>query len=194
MTPAARLLAAAALSALAMPAWAHTGVTPHVHGIMAGVAHPLGGLDHVLAMVAVGLWAGLVGGRASWAWPAAFVAAMVVAAGAGLTGFELPMAEIAIAASVFALGLAVALGLRAPVVVGAAVCGLFAVAHGWAHGAEMPADAAGLAYGVGFVAATVALHAVGLALAGLSLRHLPVWAARIAGGTVALAGVALLGA
>ena len=192
MTPAARLLAIAALAAFATPAFAHTGVAPHTHGLLSGMAHPLGGLDHVLAMVAVGLWAGLVGGRAVWAWPAAFVSAMAVAAIVGMAGLDLPFAEIAIAASVVALGLAVGLGVRAPLVLGAAACGLFAVAHGWAHGAEMPADAAGLAYGVGFVAATAGLHALGLGLAAVSQRHLSPRIARLAGGTVALAGVALL--
>lgn len=192
MTPAARLLAVAALAASATPVFAHTGAAPHTHGLLAGLAHPLGGVDHVLAMVAVGLWAGLVGGRAALAWPAAFVTAMAVAAMAGMAGLDLPFAEIAIATSVVALGLAVALGVRVPVVAGAAACGLFAVAHGWTHGAEMPADAAGLAYGAGFVVATAALHAVGLGLAAVSQRHLSPRVTRLAGSTVALAGVALL--
>lgn len=194
MTFSARLLAAAALAAFATPALAHTGVEPHLHGLGSGFAHPLGGIDHVLAMVAVGLWAGLVGGRAAWAWPAAFVTAMAGAAMLGMAGVALPGVEVAIALSVVALGSLVALGTRAPLALGAAACAVFAVAHGWAHGMEMPADAAGAAYGIGFIAATAALHGAGLALVQLGGRFLSPLAARAAGGGVALAGLALLAA
>ena len=196
MTSSARILAAAAtaagLVAAATPALAHTGVGPHMHGLAAGLAHPLGGIDHVLAMVAVGLWAGIAGGRAAFAWPAAFVAAMAGAAVLGMAGFALPGLEAGIALSVVALGSLVALGARAPLALGAAACALFAVSHGWAHGAEMPADAAGAAYGMGFVAATAALHATGLGLAVLGRTVVSPLAARMAGGGVALAGLALL--
>jgi urease accessory protein len=196
MTSSARILAAtvsaAGLAAAATPALAHTGVQAHMHGLGAGLAHPLGGIDHVLAMVAVGLWAGIAGGRAAFAWPAAFVAAMAGAAVLGMAGFPLPGVEAGIALSVVALGSLVALGARAPLALGAAACALFAVAHGWAHGEEMPADAAGVAYAVGFVAATAALHALGLGLAVVGRTVVSPLAARVAGGGVALAGLALL--
>jgi len=187
-----RLPVTLAALVLAAPAWAHTGLEPHVHGFAAGFAHPLGGADHLLAMVAVGLWAGLVGGRAAWAWPLAFVAMMTVAAAAGAAGIALPLTEIGIALSVVVLGAAVALGLRAPVGVGAALCAAFAIFHGHAHGAEMPADAAGLAYGAGFVVATALLHAAGLALVFGLARLAPRLAVRAAGAAVAAGGVALL--
>ena len=201
MTSSARILAArilvatvsaAGFAAAATPALAHTGAGAHVHGLAAGLSHPLGGIDHVLAMVAVGLWAGMVGGRAAWAWPAACVAAMAGAALHRMSGFALPGVEAGIALSVVALGSLVALGARAPLALGAAACGLFAVAHGWAHGSEMPADAAGAAYGVGFVAATAALHVLGLGLAAVGRTVVSPLAARVAGGGVALAWLALL--
>ncbi|MFZ4533038.1 MAG: HupE/UreJ family protein [Alsobacter sp.] len=187
-----RLPVALAALFLATPAWAHTGLEPHVHGFAAGFAHPLGGADHLLAMVAVGLWAGLVGGRAAWAWPLAFVVMMTGAAAAGVAGVALPLTEIGIALSVVVLGAAIALGLRAPVGVGAALCAVFAVFHGHAHGAEMPADAAGLAYGAGFIVATTLLHAAGVALAFGLARLAPRLAVRTAGAAVAAGGVALL--
>lgn len=187
-----RLPVALAALFLATPAWAHTGLEPHVHGFASGFAHPLGGADHLLAMVAVGLWAGLVGGRAAWAWPLAFVVMMTGAAAAGVAGVALPLTEIGIALSVVVLGAAIALGLRAPAGVGAALCAVFAIFHGHAHGLEMPADAAGLAYGAGFIVATTLLHAAGIALAFGLARLAPRLAVQAAGAAVAAGGVALL--
>jgi urease accessory protein len=155
-----------------------------------GFAHPLGGADHLLAMLAVGLWAGLVGGTARWAWPVAFLTCMALGGVLGMTGLELPMAEVGIGLSVAILGLLIAFGVRAPVAAGMALCGAFALAHGFAHGAEMPADASGLTYGLGFVAATALIHAAGLGLAFLGV--MAPRALRIAGAGVALAGVGLL--
>ncbi|MHB2166412.1 HupE/UreJ family protein [Alsobacter sp. R-9] len=163
MTPLARTLGAATLFAITTPALAHTGAAPHVHGLLDGLAHPFGGLDHLAAMVGVGAWAGMAGGRALWAWPLAFVAAMAAAAGLGAAGLPLPFGEAGITLSLVALAGLLVLGRRVPVGWGAAACALFATMHGWAHGAEMPANAAGLAYGVGFLAATALLHASGLA-------------------------------
>ncbi len=180
MTSCARLLAAAAIAAIATPAFAHSGGAFHVHGLAQGFLHPFGGIDHVLAMAAVGLWAGVAGGRALWAWPAAFVAAMTAAAGLGMAGLALPFGELGIIFSVVALPVLVVLGRRVPLSLGAAVCALFAVFHGWAHGAEMPADAAGLAYGMGFIAATTLLHAAGMLLSTVArpLLRLPPAGAR----------------
>ncbi|AMJ59265.1 HupE/UreJ family protein [Bosea sp. PAMC 26642] len=179
-----------ALSGVAGPALAHTGVGA-VHGLSAGLMHPLTGPDHLLAMVAVGLWAGLVGGRARVAYPLAFVAMMVVAGLWGMSGASLPGVEIGIAASVVILGLAIALKATPPLAAGTAACALFAIFHGYAHGAELPEGASSLAYALGFVLSTAALHGVGLALAGTLAARAPL-VARVAGGGLVLAGVALL--
>lgn len=177
-------------SALAGPALAHTGVGA-VHGFGAGLLHPLFGADHVLAMVAVGLWAGLTGGRARLAYPLAFVGMMVLSGLWGMSGAALPGVEIGIAVSVVVLGLAIALRATPPLAAGAAACAIFAIFHGHAHGAELPQGSSGLGYALGFVLATAALHGAGLGLAGLLAARAPLLA-RVAGGGLALAGVAIL--
>lgn len=177
-------------TALAGPALAHTGAGA-VHGFGAGLLHPLFGIDHVLAMVAVGLWAGLTGGRARFAYPLAFVGMMVLAGLWGMSGSSLPGVEIGIAVSVLVLGLAIALRATPPLAAGAAACAIFAIFHGHAHGAELPQGASGLGYALGFVLATAALHGAGLGLAGLLAARAPLLA-RVAGGGLALAGVAIL--
>jgi urease accessory protein len=177
-------------SVLAGPALAHTGVGA-VHGFGAGLLHPLFGVDHVLAMVAVGLWAGLTGGRARFAYPLAFVGMMVLSGLWGMSGAALPGVEIGIAVSVVVLGLAIALRATPPLAAGAAACAIFAIFHGHAHGAELPQGSSGLGYALGFVLATAALHGAGLGLAGLLAARAPLLA-RVAGGGLALAGVAIL--
>ncbi|MGQ3282507.1 HupE/UreJ family protein [Bosea sp. (in: a-proteobacteria)] len=177
-------------SVLAGPALAHTGVGA-VHGFGAGLMHPLFGLDHLLAMVAVGLWAGLTGGRARLAYPLAFVGMMVLSGLWGMSGAALPGVEIGIAVSVVVLGLAIALRATPPLAAGAAACAIFAIFHGHAHGAELPQGSSGLGYALGFVLATAALHGAGLGLAGLLAARAPLLA-RVAGGGLALAGVAIL--
>ncbi|SFH90307.1 HupE/UreJ family protein [Albimonas pacifica] len=186
-------LALSGAAALAVsPAAAHVGAHG-VHGasesLAAGVLHPLFGLDHVLAMVAVGLWAAQVGGRALWMVPAAFVAAMTAGFGLSVAGLTLPSAEPMIVASVVALGLLVAAAVRLDVRVGAGLAALFALFHGAAHGAEL-GDAGAAAFGLGFVAATAALHGAGVAL-GLGLARLGPVASRALGGATAAAGLAL---
>jgi urease accessory protein len=181
--------------AAATPVLAHGGGAAHdlataVHGLAAGFVHPFSGADHVLAMAAVGLWAGLVGGRAILAWPLAFLVVMALGAALGLAGFSLPALEAAIALSVIVLGLAVALKAPLPIAAGAAVCGAFALFHGMAHGAELPAAAAASTYGIGFMLATALLHAAGIGTA-LALAR-PAWLPRTAGTAVAAAGLALL--
>jgi urease accessory protein len=188
---ATRLGLALGIALLAAPALAHTGAGP-AHGLAAGLVHPLLGLDHLLAMVAVGLWAGLAGGRAIWAWPAAFVTVMLLGATLGLRGIGLPGAEAGIALSVLLLGVAVAGKLRAPAAFGAILCGTFAVFHGHAHGAELPADTAAASYIIGFSAATAFLHAVGIAMAVALARTSVAWLPRLAGGAVAATGLVLL--
>lgn len=180
----------AAILVMATAAEAHTG-----HGatnaFTAGFAHPLGGLDHLLAMVAVGLWAGLARGRALWLWPASFVGAMAIGGGLGMTGVPMPLVEQGIVGSVIVIGLAAALAFSPNLMVGVAIAALAGLFHGHAHGTEVPADASGLAYSVGFAAATALLHAGGIAATVAATRFsLPV-AARTAGGLTAVAGVVL---
>ena len=179
-----------ALTMMAAPALAHTGMGS-VDGFVHGLLHPLTGLDHLLAMIAVGLWAGLVGGRARIAYPVAFVSAMALAGAWAMAGGELPGAEIGIAVSIVILGLAIALKASPPLAAGALACGIFAIFHGFAHGAELPENASGFAYAVGFVVATGALHGAGLFLAARLAQHAPVLG-QVAGGLLVLAGVALL--
>ena len=157
------------LIALTGAAFAHTGLGDAA-GFTHGFMHPVGGLDHVLAMVAVGLYAALLGGRALWLVPATFVAVMAIGGALGMAGFGLPYAEIGIALSVVVLGLAVALRLSLPTLAAMALVGLFAVFHGHAHGAEMPQDVSGYAYAAGFMLATALLHCAGIAL-GLAGRQ-----------------------
>lgn len=185
-----RALPALAAMAAAMPAFAHTGAGPAA-GFQAGLLHPLFGLDHVLAMVAVGLWAGLVGGRARLFYPAAFVTMMMLAGLWGMSGAALPGVEAGIAISVVVLGAAIALDLTPPLAAGTAACAILAIFHGHAHGAELPQGASGLSYALGFVLATAALHGAGLALAGAVAARAPL-IARVAGGALALAGMAIL--
>ncbi|MCG6122011.1 MAG: HupE/UreJ family protein [Microvirga sp.] len=183
------LIAAAILAPL--PALAHPG-HHHEGGFAYGLLHPLTGLDHILAMVAVGIWAAMLGGRAVFALPAAFVATMVLAAGASMAGFVPPLLETGIALSVVALGAAVALGLRPALMMGAALCGVFAIFHGAAHGAELPHGADSFGYIAGFAIATALLHAAGIVLGMAIGRASGLWASRLAGAGVAAAGVFLL--
>ncbi|TXM57833.1 MULTISPECIES: HupE/UreJ family protein [unclassified Methylobacterium] len=187
-------LAALALPALVLlpqAAFAHPG-HGEAAGLVHGFLHPVSGADHVLAMVAVGLLAGLRGGRALWALPASFLALMAVGAGLGMAGFALPLAEAGIALSVVAFGLAAVFGLRLPLAALGALVGGFAVFHGYAHGAEMPETASGLVYGLGFLAGTALLHAVGLGLGLVAAGTRRTVMAPMLGGTVAVLGVALL--
>lgn len=177
----AALLAFVPLAALAHPGHDLAGAT-------AGFAHPFLGLDHLLAMVAVGLWAGRLGGAARWQLPLAFVTAMAVGAGLGLAGLRLPGLETGIAASVLALGLLTALALRLRLALRPLLVAGFALLHGLAHGAELPAGAGALAYVLAFLAATALLHGLGLLLAArLGARWQP-WL----GAAVAAAGAGLL--
>jgi urease accessory protein len=189
-----RLLALpATLALLPTAAMAHTGVGD-VGGFAHGFWHPITGLDHVLAMVLIGVLAWQLGGRALWLVPATFVLVMALGGALGIAGMALPLVELGIALSVVVLGAAVALGIRAPVAVAMGVAGLFAIFHGHAHGAEMPGDASGLAYGVGFMIATALLHLCGLGLGYLVAAAGDRYAVvvRSAGGLAAIAGIAIL--
>ncbi|WMT92089.1 HupE/UreJ family protein [Pelagibacterium sp. H642] len=173
------------------PAFAH--LDPVEHGsFMAGFTHPLFGLDHILAMVAVGLWAASVGGRALWAVPSAFVATMAIGFAAAILGLPLPFVEPVILASVIFIGIMVALALPLPTAGVAAVVAFFALFHGHAHGGEM-GEAGAFGYAAGFLAATALLHAAGVALGVVAGRLLAtrrgLAATRIAGGLTALGGL-----
>jgi len=183
-------LAGLLILSTAMPASAHVG-HGEVDGIVHGFMHPIGGLDHMLAMVAVGLLAALLGGRALWMVPAAFMVMMAAGAGLAMTGVELPFVELGISASVVALGVAVALQIPLPIMAAMAIAGFFAIFHGAAHGAEMPVDASGASYAAGFLAATALLHLAGIGL-GMGLSRLVSTndaLSRVAGGAIAMAGV-----
>jgi urease accessory protein len=178
--------------ALAAPAFAHTGVGVHSHGFAAGFLHPLMGLDHMLAMLGVGVWAAQLGKRATWLVPAAFVAVMIAGAGLALTGAPLPMVEFGIAGSVLAIGALIAFGTRMPVGLAMGLVGLFALFHGHAHGAELPGFAHPAAYGAGFVAATALLHVAGVGIALAVRQHAAKLPFRVAGAAMAVVGGGLL--
>ncbi|MBR1139792.1 MULTISPECIES: HupE/UreJ family protein [Bradyrhizobium] len=151
----------------ASPGFAHeqTGVGG---GLAAGLLHPLTGLDHLVAMVAVGIWGAQLGGAAIWVLPIVFPLVMALGAVVGILKIGLPVPELVIALSALVLGLAVALRVRAPFVLAAAVVAVFAIFHGHAHGAELPSAANPLAYGCGFVVATGLLHAFGITIGALA--------------------------
>lgn len=181
------LLTLAITLAATLPAFAH--LDPAEHGsFAAGFSHPLFGLDHILAMVAVGLWAALQGGRATWIVPAAFVGTMALGFAAAIAGLPLPFVEPVILASVIFVGIAVALALSIPTAAVAALVGFFAFFHGHAHGGEL-GGAGAWEFALGFVAATIALHALGI-FGGLSLGRVNgKLMTRLAGAATALAGL-----
>ena len=185
------LSAAAALSLLAAPALAHTGAGAG-SGFAAGFAHPLFGLDHLLAMLAVGAWGAPLGGRAVWLVPAAFVVAMVAGGTLSLSGVALPMVETAIALSVVVLGALVAVNARVALGAGMAVVAAFAVFHGHAHGTELPSGLSAAGYAVGFALATALLHAAGIAVVAALVRVASTRAVRYAGLATAAAGVGIV--
>ncbi len=178
---AARLISATLLLAISGSAIAHP-FHPIGSGFGAGFVHPFAGLDHLLAMVAVGLWAAQFGWRWLWAIPLAFVTAMLAGGVLGFAGLTLPLVEPMIAASVLALGLLIVLRIHLRWA-GVLLVAAFAIFHGVAHGTELPAAAGALPYAAGFVLATALLHALGLAT-GLQVKI----AARWAGAPIALAG------
>lgn len=184
-----------ALGALTGAAEAHVGVGSTA-GFLHGFTHPLSGLDHVLAMTAVGLFAARLGGKALWLVPAAFVCMMAVGGAMGVSGMTLPGVEVGIAASVIVLGAAVALEFNLPTSLAMGLVGFFALFHGHAHGAEMPLEASGFTYGFGFTLATAILHGFGIALgllvARIATRRSSFTIMRIAGGAMATVGVGMM--
>ncbi len=158
-----RLLLAAGILVAPGAAMAHPGHGMEL-GFSAGLAHPWSGLDHVLAMMAVGLLATRLGGRALWAVPAAFLGLMALGGVASAAGLSLPFAEVAIALSVAVFGFTIASRIAPPVLAAMALVGVFALFHGHVHADEMPANASALAYGSGFLASTALLHGLGIGL------------------------------
>jgi urease accessory protein len=190
-----RFLRLAFLAAFLAPtaALAHTGVGD-TSGFMHGFMHPLGGLDHQLAMILVGIFAYQLGGRALWLVPLTFVGVMAIGGLLGVAGIPVPFIELGIALSVIVLGAIVAFGVKVPVAAAMGIVGLFAIFHGHAHGSEMPMDASGLEYGLGFMLATAILHAVGIGigfLIGMTTKWLGDNVYRVAGGLAAGVGILL---
>lgn len=177
----------------AAPAFAHPGEHHAAASFALGFLHPVVGWDHLLAMLAVGLWAAQQPRRVAWLMPLAFPAMMALGALVGVQGAALPWMETGIAASVAVLGLLIAFAVRMPLAGGAAIIALFGLVHGYAHGIEAPAGGTLLGYGAGFIAATVLLHLSGLAAGMWATR--PAAGGRMlraAGAAVASAGFALL--
>jgi urease accessory protein len=181
---------AVVFGAMSGAALAHTGVD-HDYSFLAGLSHPFTGLDHMLAMLSVGLWAGLVGGRALWAWPVAFVGMMLAGGVLGAAEIWLPLIEPGILASVVVLGLMIALAVQLPVLAGAAIVAVFALLHGHAHGSEVHLELGAATHGVGFVVATAILHGIGVGISFFASSTAGRLAVRGGGALVAAAGLYL---
>ena len=176
---------------LSTTASAH-GETGTVGGFLSGFGHPLGGLDHIVAMVAVGLWGAFLGGRAIWTLPVVFPVVMALGGALGVVGVALPEVETGIALSGIVLGIMVALAARPPLWVAAVIVGIFAIFHGHAHGTELPEAANALTFSMGFVISTGLLHLGGIAF-GLLVRW--PWgrvAVRVGGVAIAVVGFGFL--
>lgn len=193
-----RVVCLAVMTLAPMLAQAHPGHGPGYSqgynqgfSFYSGLLHPWSGLDHLLAMLAVGLWASQLGGRMRWALPACFVASMLVGASFGLAGAKFGAVEQGIAASVLILGVLVASAKRVPLAFSLLLTGCFAIFHGYAHGAEMSAQNSALNYILGFTLSTAALHLVGLTLGGWFSKHSP-QSLRWTGVAIGACGAALL--
>lgn len=189
-----KILVSMLLLGASSTAFAHPG--HDVSGFAAGLMHPFSGMDHLLAMLAVGLWAaqentGKNGKRKIWLLPATFMAMLVAGAGIAMQWQSLPLVEAGIATSVLALGLLIALAMQLPASLSIVVTGLFGLLHGYAHGLELPASAAPAEYALGFLAATASLHLCGIAV-GVATRDRYASLAKMLGVAIAASGVYLL--
>ena len=173
-----------------LPAYAHTGIE-HTMGFVHGLTHPFTGWDHILAMVAVGIWASQIGGKGIWTIPATFVGIMSLGGLLGAIGIKVPFFEVGIAMSVLILGVLIATARHLPLVASTILVGLFAVFHGYAHGEEMPGTAPGLPYGMGFVLATTLLHLCGIGMGSLFQKMNRLKVVRYTGGAIAMGGIYL---
>jgi urease accessory protein len=187
----ARLLVVALLWLSTTPAFAHVD-QGQAAGFITGLKHPWSGLDHVLAMLAVGLWGAQLGQPAIWLLPVTFPMVMALGATMGLLGFRLPGVEIGIAASALLLGAMVAGEARPRLPVAAVLVGFFAIFHGHAHGTELPVGQSGMLYSMGFVLATGVLHAMGIAIGTIHRWSAGKLALRGAGAVIALMGAGFL--
>lgn len=186
-----KLTPIALLSILPAVAQAHPGGHGSI-GWGSGFAHPFMGMDHILAMIAVGLWAVQLGGRAIWQVPCAFVVAMVFGGALGVAGVGLPLVEHGILASVLVLGLLIAFAVRVPMSGGMMLVSLFAIFHGFAHGTEMPPGSSELDYAAGFAISTAILHGLGMGMGGLIRKAGRIQWLRIAGAAIAIMGTVLV--
>ncbi len=179
--------------AISLPAiaQAHVGHGETV-GFLHGLEHPMGGLDHILAMLAVGLWAAQLGGHAVWSVPLTFVSVMALGGLFGINGVPIPFVEQGIIASDLLLGGLVLMATRLPLAASMSIVGLLAIFHGYAHGEEMPRNAAALEYAAGFMVATAALHLSGVGIAMLMNQLLKDRLVRLAGGGIILGGIYVL--
>lgn len=175
-------------------ALAHSGQTPF-GGFWYGVAHPFGGLDHFLAMIAVGIWAAQTAGRAVWLVPLAFVGTMSIGWMLGIAGVSVAFVEGSILASVIMLGALILLAVRLPIWASTGLVGFFAIFHGYAHGVEIPVAASSLEYALGFISATAILHllgiGIGLLFSQMSRLHAlgKLQLLRLSGAAVLLSGI-----
>ncbi len=185
----AKSLLAVILLLASSAAFAHPG--HNVSGFAAGLMHPFSGLDHLLAMVAVGLWAALSGGRQMWLLPAVFLTMLACGAGIAMQWQSLPLVETGIATSVLSLGLVIMLSLQFPAALSVCITALFGLLHGYAHGLELPDSAAPVEYALGFLAATATLHLIGIAVGRATGRQYALLS-RLLGGAIAVSGVCLL--
>lgn len=185
-----RYVAAPIALLAATPACAHTGSVSG--GFVGGFAHPIFGPDHLIAMVAVGLWGTFLGPPAIYMLPVAFPLVMAAGGVLGIAGIALPGAEIGIAISAIVLGLMVATEARPPIWMAVTIVGVFAIFHGYAHGAELPAGADAVAFSLGFVIATGLLHLTGIAFGLLARWPMGKAAVRTVGGLIACAGAVFL--
>ncbi|HQR19273.1 MAG TPA: HupE/UreJ family protein [Burkholderiaceae bacterium] len=186
-----RLVGVVSFALLASAAGAHSE-SGQAAGFLTGMMHPISGLDHVLAMIAVGLWGAQLGAPAIWLLPVTFPLVMAFGGLLGLLGIPLPGVEVGIAASAILLGAAVMTETKLPLVAAAALVGAFAIFHGHAHGTELPPGQSGLLYSLGFVVATGCLHAIGIAIGAIHRWPAGQIALRVAGGGVGLAGLFFL--
>jgi urease accessory protein len=187
----AQFFIGAALAVSAPPALAHIQAG-QATGFLSGFAHPFSGFDHILAMVAVGLWGAQLGAPAIWLLPLTFPLVMAFGGFLGLVGVPLPGIELGIAASAVLLGAAVMTERRVSLYAAAALVGFFAIFHGYAHGTELPPGESGLLYSLGFVVATGCLHTIGIAIGSIHRWPWGKVALRLAGGVVTLGGLYFL--
>ncbi|HEX4412054.1 MAG TPA: HupE/UreJ family protein [Lacipirellulaceae bacterium] len=186
--PLALLLLVAGWPSIAL---AHVGFGS-TEGFASGLAHPISGLDHLCAMIGVGIWASQRGGKAVWLFPLAFVIVMALGGLIGAAGIAIPFVERGIVASVLIIGILIAAAVRMPLLLSVLIVGTFAFFHGHAHGSEMPLTASGLAYAAGFLATTMVLLSVGVAAGIHARKSILTWPFRYCGTALILLGLYLV--